>query len=449
MDSSKRVALVIGASRGMGRQVAIDLATAGYRAREIQEAGGDALAIAADTRDPDAVKKMVDQAVASFGRLDVLIYNSGAIWWASVENTPVKRFKLMQQVNVEGLYSTIQAALPHFRNQGWRGRIVVVSPPIYSRFFRGKTAYAMGKVAMSVLTKGLAMDFAREGKNNMAISSIWVATAIQSAATVGKEDVLSDLRKPTLGRALLRGNIDICRDTKHFDLAFSYFPKLSRMGAPNNARFSAWLTSTTGNTCPNSATNPYILGPRGFHYRLKCSTDQFGGDYRNEGNHADIRECISICDGEEQCVGVTWEFATGNRADGGRCYFKSVNVQQTSKSTVDVAVCEDCPGIKCPGDEGKYATSYGKQFKLACGREPYGDNVDDGSTNTIYNTDINGCLNSCGANPACFSASLSGNRKCLLRGHESFYLFIRSTDYNHYFQRFINLKLFLHRHHRF
>ncbi|OMP82353.1 Hydroxysteroid dehydrogenase-like protein 2 [Diplodia seriata] len=229
MDGSKRVALVIGASRGMGRQVAIDLATAGYRvvvsakttsdaskaypfppdpnspqstidtvAREIQEAGGDALAIAADTRDPDAVKKMVDQAVASFGRLDVLIYNSGAIWWASVENTPVKRFKLMQQVNVEGLYSTVQAALPHFRNQGWRGRIVVVSPPIYSRFFRGKTAYAMGKVAMSVLTKGLAMDFAREGKNNMAISSIWVATAIQSAATVGKEDVLSDLRKPTI-----------------------------------------------------------------------------------------------------------------------------------------------------------------------------------------------------------------------------------------------------------
>ncbi|KAL1624145.1 hypothetical protein SLS54_004074 [Diplodia seriata] len=432
MDGSKRVALVIGASRGMGRQVAIDLATAGYRAREIQEAGGDALAIAADTRDPDAVKKMVDQAVASFGRLDVLIYNSGAIWWASVENTPVKRFKLMQQVNVEGLYSTIQAALPHFRNQGWRGRIVVVSPPIYSRFFRGKTAYAMGKVAMSVLTKGLAMDFAREGKNNMAISSIWVATAIQSAATVGKEDVLSDLRKPTIFSdavlamlrapaadingcleidedflrktgvtdfskyslvpgALLRGNIDICRDTKHFDLAFSYFPKdgrtqqcaLQRMAfvsaipappsaTPSSGAAGTQLTSTTGNTCPNSATNPYILGPRGFHYRLKCSTDQFGGDYRNEGNHADIRECIPICDAEAQCVAVTWEFATGNRADGGRCYFKSVNVQQTSKSTVDVAVCEDCPGIKCPGDEGKYATSYGKQFKLTCDREPYG-----------------------------------------------------------------------------
>lgn len=78
----------------------------------------------------------------------------------------------MQRVNPEGLYATIQAALPHLPSTG---RIVVVSPPIYSRFFRGKTAYAMGKVGMSVLTKGLAMDFEREGKNDMAITSIWPA----------------------------------------------------------------------------------------------------------------------------------------------------------------------------------------------------------------------------------------------------------------------------------
>lgn len=81
----------------------------------------------------------------------------------------------MQQVNIEGLYATLQAAFPHFEANGWRGRIVVVSPPIYSRFFRGKTAYAAGKVGMSVLTKGLAMDWEREGKVGMAITSIWPA----------------------------------------------------------------------------------------------------------------------------------------------------------------------------------------------------------------------------------------------------------------------------------
>ena len=88
----------------------------------------------------------------------------------------MKRFLLMQQVNPEGLYSTIHASLPQFKRQGWKGRIIVVSPPIYSRFFRGKTAYAMGKIGMSVLTVGLAMDFKREERKDMAITSIWPAT---------------------------------------------------------------------------------------------------------------------------------------------------------------------------------------------------------------------------------------------------------------------------------
>lgn len=118
----------------------------------------------------------------------MVVYNSGAIWWASVENTPMKRYLLMQQVNAEGLYATVQASLPHFKRNGWKGRIIVVSPPIYSRFFRGKTAYAMSKVAMSVLTKGLAMDWTREGKKDMAITSIWPATVSREG---GKENAHS------------------------------------------------------------------------------------------------------------------------------------------------------------------------------------------------------------------------------------------------------------------
>lgn len=167
--------------------------------REIREAGGEATAIAVDTRDYASIQGMVDQTVLKYGRLDVLIYNSGAIWWSSVENTPMKRFQLMQRVNVEGLYGAIQATLPHFKAGGWKGRIIVVSPPVYSRFFRGKTAYAIGKVGMSVLTKGLAMDWEREGKKDMAITSIWPATAIQSAATKNlSRESASELRKPTI-----------------------------------------------------------------------------------------------------------------------------------------------------------------------------------------------------------------------------------------------------------
>jgi len=233
MSLQKQVALVVGASRGIGRQVAVDLARNGYAVviaaksvsdastvkpfppnpdsqestistveREIQEFGGDAFAIAVDVRDFDSVTKMVNDTVKKYGRLDVIIYNSGAIWWASVEDTPMKRFQLMQKVNPEGLYGTIQAALPHFKANGWKARIIVVSPPIYSRFFRGKAAYAMGKVGMSVLTKGLAMDFERQGRKDMAITSIWPAVSIQSAATGTLSRAgpagLNELRKSTI-----------------------------------------------------------------------------------------------------------------------------------------------------------------------------------------------------------------------------------------------------------
>lgn len=167
--------------------------------REILEAGGTATALPVDTRDPSLINSLILWTVGLYSRLDVLVYNSGAIWWSSVQKTPFERFRLMQQVNIEGLYATVQGVLPQFEKQGWKGRIIVVSPPIYSRFFRGKTAYAMGKVGMSVLTKGLAMDFEREGKKNMAITSIWPAVAIQSAATKNVEgNDLRDLRKPTI-----------------------------------------------------------------------------------------------------------------------------------------------------------------------------------------------------------------------------------------------------------
>ena len=112
--------------------------------REIREAGGDATAVPVDVRYTAQIENLVKETVRIYGSLDVLVYNSGAIWWSSVENTPTKRFQLMQKINPEGLYASVQASLPEFAKNGWKERIIVVSPPIYSRFFRGKTAYAMG-----------------------------------------------------------------------------------------------------------------------------------------------------------------------------------------------------------------------------------------------------------------------------------------------------------------
>lgn len=99
--------------------------------------------------------------------------------------------------------------VPEHADSPRNARIIVVSPPIYSRFFRGKTAYAMGKVGMSVLTKGLAMDFERAGRTNMAITSIWPAAAIESGATRDvDEDTRAELRKPTIFSDAILGMLE-------------------------------------------------------------------------------------------------------------------------------------------------------------------------------------------------------------------------------------------------
>ncbi|KAK4241719.1 hypothetical protein C8A03DRAFT_40940 [Achaetomium macrosporum] len=235
------VALVVGASRGIGRQIAIDLAKNGYAVvvaaksttpqaeldklspfppdpnssqstittvtREITLAGGEATAIPVDTTNYESIQRLIAKTIETYARLDVLVYNAGAIYWAPVARTPMKRFQLMQRVNVEGLYGAVQEALSHLKKREGKkegGRIIVVSPPIYSRFFRGKTAYAIGKVGMSVLVKGLGMDFEREGlvADGMAVSAVWPAVAIESAATeqFTRKDpsYASDLRKPSI-----------------------------------------------------------------------------------------------------------------------------------------------------------------------------------------------------------------------------------------------------------
>lgn len=71
-------------------------------ALEITRAGHSALELPVDCRYPESITNLVDEVVSRLGSLDVLIYNSGAIWWSAVETTPMKRFQLMQKINPEG-----------------------------------------------------------------------------------------------------------------------------------------------------------------------------------------------------------------------------------------------------------------------------------------------------------------------------------------------------------
>jgi NAD(P)-dependent dehydrogenase (short-subunit alcohol dehydrogenase family) len=226
---SSKVVIVIGASRGIGRQIAITLAEHNYTVivaaksssptpttpptsppdpnsptstidtvvNEITQAGGKAYPHIVNVRSPTSITNLITATLTQHGQIDAIIYNPGAIFWASVLETPLKRYQLMHEVNTQGLYATVQAILPHFYSRG-TGTLVIVSPPIYSRFPRGKAAYAMTKFAMTTLMIGLHHDFKRRGFKG-SVCSIWPATGIVSAATeVTRPGSSVELRKPTI-----------------------------------------------------------------------------------------------------------------------------------------------------------------------------------------------------------------------------------------------------------
>lgn len=167
-DLSGRVAIVTGSSRGIGRCIALKLASCGCDiviaakttvpqptlpgtihtvAAEVAAIGRRALPVQCDVRDDHDVKSMVDRTVAEFGRVDILICNSGALWWQPVEKTPMSKVDLVMDVNVRAVFSCVSAVLPAMRKGGY-GRILVMSPPIDLGWLRqgGKVAYLISKV---------------------------------------------------------------------------------------------------------------------------------------------------------------------------------------------------------------------------------------------------------------------------------------------------------------
>ncbi|OWF53514.1 hydroxysteroid dehydrogenase-like protein 2 [Mizuhopecten yessoensis] len=208
-------ALVIGASRGIGRQIALTLSRNNYKVgvaaktaissdtlpgsihtvtADIEAEAGRGTPIVCNVRSEEDIKGAVQTCMKEFGRLDVAVYNAGAILWDKVINTNTKRFDLMNEVNARGAYIMVQEVLPHFLEQK-SGKIILVSPPIYNRFFKGKTTYAMSKVGMTVLVHGLANELRGTG---VSISALWPATVIRSHVTDKINVPLKLMRTPDI-----------------------------------------------------------------------------------------------------------------------------------------------------------------------------------------------------------------------------------------------------------
>jgi citronellol/citronellal dehydrogenase len=200
-DLNGRVAVVTGASRGIGKALAIRLAQEGAdvvvaakseqssdrlpgsiheTADAIRAVGRRALAVPTDVRDEDALRNMIERTIAEFGRLDILVNNAGAIWAQPILNTPPKRFDLMMGVNTRAAYIACYYALPQMVKQHW-GHVLNMCPRLSTDPSPGKVAYMISKLGMARLAIGLA---AEHQDDNIAANALWPRTIIESQASI-------------------------------------------------------------------------------------------------------------------------------------------------------------------------------------------------------------------------------------------------------------------------
>lgn len=196
-----RTVFITGASRGIGRAIALRAARDGANvavvaktaephprlpgtihttARDVEAAGGAALALETDIRFEDQVADAVARTVERFGGIDAVVNNAGAIRLTGTADTPIRRFDLLMDVNVRATFLCTQRCLPYLR-RSTNPHVLVMAPPIdlAPRWLVPHLAYTISKYGMSLCVAGWAEEFRTEG---IAVNALWPATTIATAA---------------------------------------------------------------------------------------------------------------------------------------------------------------------------------------------------------------------------------------------------------------------------
>ncbi len=220
MSLRGKTLFITGASRGIGKAIALRAArdganiavigktetphpklpgTVAESVREIEAAGGKAIACVADVRAEEQMAEAVAATVAAFGGIDILINNASAISLTRTPDTEMKRFDLMHQVNTRGTFLCSKLCLPHLK-RAENPHILMLSPPLTQepRWFAPHLAYSLAKYGMSLCVLGLAEELKRDG---IAVNALWPRTVIRTAAVqnlLGGDAVMARARDPEI-----------------------------------------------------------------------------------------------------------------------------------------------------------------------------------------------------------------------------------------------------------
>lgn len=196
-----KVVFVTGASRGIGREIALRSAEAGAKvviaaktaephpslegtiytvADEIKKMGGEALPVIVDVRDETLIAAAIEKTIQTFGQLDILVNNASALNLNSTLDIPMKRFDLVFSVNVRGAFLCSKLCIPHL-SKSTNPHILNLSPPLNMKpeWFKDHLAYSMSKYGVSMCTLGMAEEFKQAG---IAVNSLWPKTLIATSA---------------------------------------------------------------------------------------------------------------------------------------------------------------------------------------------------------------------------------------------------------------------------
>ena len=219
MSLKGKTLFITGGSRGIGLAIALKAAADGANiaiaaktvephpklegtihtaAAEIEKAGGQALPLAVDVRDEEAVKTAIEQTATRFGGLDIVVNNASAISLTPVQQTDMRRFDLMQQINARGTFMVSKYAIPHLVKAA-HPHILMLSPPLdmKEKWFAPHTAYSMAKFGMSLVVLGLAGEL----RGKVAVNALWPRTTIATAAIknlLGGDAIMRRSRTPAI-----------------------------------------------------------------------------------------------------------------------------------------------------------------------------------------------------------------------------------------------------------